>query len=208
MKSRNIILVVGLLISSIISSALTGCTFTGNLVANPLNKFPQQDKINLHVVLVLTPEFSNFAWEVGGGLSDTIRISMGESLSENAEALARAVYRDVTVTNVSKPSEKSDADAFLIPQANPMGDPTEESSVKETKASIEVVWTLLNPQNELVWVKPVEGVGYTKHGMSWTVKGIMENMKVAANEAIDDLYLQSYDEMFNSVEIRNFTTSH
>src|SRR4051812_32248296 len=82
-----------------------GCSTSWRAPDAPLRDYPQRERpIDLAVVLELRPEWREAKWQPDGGRS----MLVGPALANNAEVLARHVFREVTVADTVAPGPSAD----------------------------------------------------------------------------------------------------
>lgn len=182
----------------------SGCTFVDELGVTPRSyKATDSNKINVPVVLVLSRDLSaaTVSWKIGGPLfGDTYRESIGMSLEQEAEALAKAIFRQVTVVRAAN-NEK-------VPQGMPTLTVNVLASDRHMNRNftgfntinvlLHIEWTLRGLDKQVIWVHGVEGNG-TESGRSWNFK---EETVRAISKAIGDAFEKSYASAVDAPEIK------
>lgn len=177
---------------------LTACTrsITYRLDKGGAAEYPERERINLAVVLVLDRELfeSSYDWTVGGPLTGrTHRLLVGDVLAQNAEPLTRAVFRHVTIV---RPADLASTPPGLITMtlralsAHQGGSAYFAWNVVPTTVSIE--WTLKSADGRVVWVQAVNGLGEGRRDKDFD----------GFRTALRDAFSKSFELMFASVEIR------
>src|SRR5262249_52048430 len=99
-----------LLILALITSA---CSPVVEFQAKPVT-YPAVTAFNLAVVLELSPQLLSAEWKTGSGIE--IIVPLGQALSQNSEALARALFSQVQVSKDGRIPSAFPADAVLVPR--------------------------------------------------------------------------------------------
>lgn len=179
---------------------LLGCTMTEHLMVETLVSYPQKEKVDLHVALNVSDDLRNYVyeWRVGGPITgDRYQIHLGNILIGNIENLTRTVFKEVSVVTKSISSEKPDVDAYLTPKVAFM---SHVSEGRKIGAKIGVEWSLTNHQNEVIWIKTIEGVGFSNPSFPTQKKA----SRKFTRSTIENLVSNSYKVFFSSEEIRRF----
>jgi hypothetical protein len=192
----------GRLESLLLAAALlgaAGCTHTAKINVTPthLPSVAGQPKSPVHAALVLDPEFSDFQYHFKL-MGDTFVFPMGPSLNLYARNVVEHVFGQVTV-HASPEAAANSADAILIPRALKADSSMGIWAWDDRSQSLIVEWTLKDAENQnVLWVKPIEGKGIETGGNLFTAKS---HEKKLFQKLFDDLSLKTFEALKSSPEI-------
>jgi len=188
-----IIVLLGLLVTA-------GCTTNYKVDTKSAVDYGAWDKLDLAVQLQLSDEFSDYTWEHKTGLGDTFRMKLGPALSNNAEALAKGLFRDAVVSR----GAAGGVDGVLTPRVVSVERAMGATALSNMKTIIDLEWALTDRQGKLIWVDTLQGVGEAKTGNIFSHKS--EGRK-QGNRAIEDVFRKSAEAITGSREVRAFVDS-
>jgi len=190
-----------LLLVSLLLIGLTSCV-PAEIKANikPIDDYPKQEQLPLTIELRMDEHFRSAYCRTPTGT----RVIFGDALVEDAEILARVVYRDVIITTgaASDKIANPSVDAVLRPYV---------FSMKRTdrpglwffpqETTLKLVWELQDRNGELIWRTVVTGVG---RGLT---RYINASVKTQGKTAIKEAFKLSFEEMASAPEIRRLVNS-
>jgi len=181
---------------------LAGCstTITEKTPARTFENYPAEQKINLNVGLVLTPEYRATKWEFHHG-GATVLFPIGENLTTNSEYMAGQLFHSVQVTDAASVPAGSSINTFLIPQVKSFEGSSGAFAWSKLVRTLVVEWTLKDSQNNVIWVDTVRA---DASGHLGTAFSQISNDEKLTGQAIDQLFLKSYQEISAAPEIRKF----
>ena len=112
----------------------------------------QIEKIDMPVLLCLTPEFSSAAYSDARGF----QVSLGPSLARNSETLARSVFASVEVRTDGSCS--SGGSAVLSPKVVSLKQTLPMMTWQPTVTEVIVEWSLRDVAGLPIWVATARGV--------------------------------------------------
>lgn len=207
MVSKRPLAIICRVVFCTLMAVLAGCK-TVPSVDVVLQTYPSNEKINLPVALVLNQELCNavFKWSVPDPpFEEKYRIEMGTFLAENAEGLARAVFREVVIVRPNSERVLPQRVASLTPMLTRTNRPPANSWPWNTVTStVSIEWKLAAENGEIIWVQEINGLGEHLQGNAFTrVKTTREGLQAA----LADLFGKSYTAMSSAHEIKNFAAT-
>jgi hypothetical protein len=181
---------------------LYGCSFHQQLKSSIIS-FPKKDKINAHIQCVLSQEFKAHQLHMNVDNTalgiDRYDLELGDSLSNNAEEMARSIFSEVTVTDSQE--IRSNIDAIIIPKVNYIGNLLLDGN--DASTSMELEWTILDKNNEVLTNIIIEGEGHGKRSLIKPIpfKANQEVMRIVSEDAIKDVFSQSLESFYGNKEI-------
>lgn len=175
---------------------VSGCSYTYDPPQLTVRYYPEAQKIDLSVELLLTNEFQNAQWADRGFI-----LPLGEALSRNAEAMSRAVFASVVVTRAETSSKARNSDAILTPNMVSAQRTVGATAFSEQITTILLEWTLTDPDGKLIWVDTVQGDGI---GLSGNVFTHEAKTQEQAELALTRLFQNSATAISSSPEIRSY----
>lgn len=162
-----------------------GCmTLTYKAPAKPL-QLAAPAKYPIAVELRLSEELREAKWE-----GDPGPIFVGEALDSNCEALATAMFTQVSVSR--KPGPPIAGTSTLTPQLVAIARDRPAMGYNDQTTNILLLWELKDSQGRLVWVETVNGEG----------KAALIKANEQVDTALADLFQKSLRAMSASAEIR------
>jgi len=185
--------ILGGLLAAILAS---GCTHVVTFPDHMVGQYPSSpEKLPMSVVLIVSEELRNAKWVRPAitPIGDTFVVPVGEQLALNSEALARRVFRTVSVRQGSDSGTvPAQEDALLIPKVIFLEQSAGVTAFSDAVYTVAVEWSLKTASGSIIWVDTVKGEGRTKDGNVFTM---WDNMKERARLALDDLFLKSFRAM-------------
>lgn len=164
------------------------------------DKYPPADKINLNVGLVLTPTYRATRWEFhGGGM--TVLFPIGDNLVTNSEYMASRLFASAQVLDAPVAPAGSSINAFLIPRVSAFEGSSGAFAWDKLVRTLIVEWTLKDSQGNVVWVDTVRGEATGRLGTAFSQ---IKNDERITGEAIDQLFLKSYQAISAAPQINRF----
>jgi hypothetical protein len=178
-----------------------GCSFQEQLYG-PIIIFPDKDKINARIQCVLSREYKAHQLHLNVDNAalgvDRYDLDLEHSLSSNAEKMARSVFSEVTVTDL--PGGRSDIDFIIIPKVNYISMLILDGN--DASTSMELEWTVLNKDNEVVDKIIVQGEGHGKRVPRLNYfQANQEVMRIVAEDLIKDIFSRSLGKFYMNPEI-------
>jgi hypothetical protein len=182
---------------------LSGCVHMEHTPAVAFTDYPSAEKINLHVGLVLSPEYRSTEWKFKFG-GDTWHFPIGENLTTNSEYMARQLFSSFAELDTESATNGENVNAFLIPQVKAFEGSSGAFAWSEAVRTLIVEWSLNDLKNNPIWVDTIRADAKGKLGTAFTQT---RNDEQLVGKAIDQLFLKSYEAISQAPEIRKFATS-
>ena len=181
---------------------LAGCTHTSIEEARRVGSYPSHTPapVDLHVQLVLDDAVLN-AENIKKSLGDTFNYRYGDFLRVNCEAVARAVFSQVDVSQNAQAPAKPGVQALLVPTPLFLEAASGSSAWSPAVATMRLEWQLLDPGGRRIWLETITGEGRGKVGNLFVAGKRMRERMDLMYESIFD---QSYAAMSNAPEIAAF----
>lgn len=178
---------------------LAGCTMVYEIPFLETN-YPQKDRIDLGIELIMTQSFRNAKWVQRGW--DII--PLGDNLCKSAEEVAQALFSSVSVKNDVTELPNSNVDAILIPHILSIFVNPPPFVFQATKTTIVVEWTLKNRMGAVIW-KDEFDINLGCHGCTamWGARSIKKH----GGEIIREFSQQSFKKLSSADAIRKFEQS-
>jgi hypothetical protein len=167
----------------------SGCTSTYKIKCDAVTSYPTGTHLDSSVVLVLENDFAGgVVWTRKSiTLSPPMSYTAPGSLEKSAEALTRALFRQVQLCKGSAPNAPPECDALVKPHVVSV----EEAWDVKGGLTIFLEWTVTRPNGQLVWKKTIKGEGIG----AVSVNPLFQR-------AITQAFQESYAQMSTSPEIR------
>ena len=195
MWSRKIRRCLYILRGSIIILALSACVHVYDTPKSPVTGYPSVEKINLKVGLHLTEEFRQAKWE-RHRMGDTFRILLGETLSQNAEVVARELFSEVVVADSNHALLGTGVGGILTPKVIFVDRTWASTIVGLSVFTIMLEWKLEDLQGNIIWIDSIRGEGIKEQ----------RDEEEQIRATIDDLFHNSFSAISSSPEIREYAT--
>jgi hypothetical protein len=191
---------------ALMSMMIAGCcaTIVYNEPTKPVALEPVQ-KVDLKVELRLTSALRKSQWE-HKEVTMTYQQPLGNTLSMNSEAAAKVVFKQVLVISGNDKADgpcANGADVILIPALASVERDRPATMFGTQTTSMQVTWTLLDCEGNLLWATTVAGEG----------KGPLGNL-VSKNQGrpqldivLQEIFGKSVKEMSASDVIRQYAAS-
>lgn len=193
-----------ILYTCLVLLVLTACTHVYEVPTVPVTEYPATEKVNLVVALRVSDELRTAKWEKHV-MGDTFRIPLGETLSQNAEMIARRLFFKVIVTHTAEELANAKVNALLTPKMILAERTAGATAFGESIFTIMLEWTLQDTAGNIVWAETIKGEGHARTGNMFTHK---RNAQKQINETIQDLFQRSFHALSASPEIRKFAATH
>ena len=178
----------------------TGCTRVIDVPTDVVEGYPQRDMIDLKVALRTTDQLRNAKWEkrLPG---KTYIVPMGKAFPQNAEAVARRIFRDVVVENNKTGPAEPGVDAILIPTLVSF-----EETANKGLTSIVFRWTLKDVNGSVIWEDVIRGGNIALDGASIFSKR-KKRISKTLNTIVESTFKRSFHAMSSSPEIKEFAAA-
>lgn len=183
--------------TAIASLLLTSCVSVWKIPINSV-AYPESEKIQANVQLLITEEFKKAAWEAMVSPLDKGLISIGDDLVKQAEKLARTVFTEVTVANNGSSTQAAAMDAVLVPKVVLFERTQPPTIYGQQTTTLSVEWRLKGRTGETLWVDTIKGQSTTKMGSN-----PKKSATVQVQAAFDQLFKETYKSMTSSPDVRN-----
>ena len=186
-----------LLVPVLVSLLLAGCTHMINPPKQAFTGYAPQEKIHLKVALNITDELRKAKSE-NHFMGDTWVIPIGNSIAQNAAALARHTFTEVVdVSNGGEP-QNGPVDATLTPKVAYINRTQGATSFGKSIVSIKIEWTLSGPGGSVIWVDTVSGESSGSTGWSDPEKILQK--------ALEDVLTKSQHAISSADAVRQFAS--
>lgn len=202
MSAKNNFKIFSLLCSIVIMISSAGCGFTHKISAKPFEKVLGKEKIPLHVVLLLSPDFCDYTF-TRQRLGDWHVYPLGEAFCNGSKMLANAAFTEVSMTLETTIPPGHRIDAKLIPKLVSVNHFMPMWAWQIQEAVIIIEWKLVDINGKMIWVDTVQGKGRNKLGTTFT--GLRNNQETM-QMAVDDLFLKSLNSVMSSREIKRYAS--
>jgi hypothetical protein len=195
---------IGLITFCLAAFLAGGCTHTFVLDSEALSAWPPHHKLDLAINLLLTDEFTKSIYdkEIVG---EHYVFLLGAPLAVNAEAMTKEAFAEVTVTRGTKPDAKG-MDAVLTPSVAAIEHAMSVWAVEDVEMTIDVRWTLTDPQGQVLWVRTVRGTG--KHVLGNILTDEAGKARKRVGKVIADLFTKSLLAITTAPELRGIQERH
>jgi hypothetical protein len=174
---------------------LTGCTMIIKPPSTAFTAYPQGEKFNLRIGLVITDELKKAQIEHKALDGSLFVIPLGQNLSMNAEQMTRTLFTEVKVADQPADFKGSVVDAILTPKFE-HGDYMNVAGI----IGIKLEWTLTDLNGTPVWAGTASGDGTRK-------SAFMYNPEDTVKAAVECVFSNSYSILSTAQEIRQFAPS-
>lgn len=184
---------------SLILPLLLGCaSLSYEAHTEPLVEYPPVEKLDLAVELRLIFDLKKAAFESGD--ADRVRVHLGPALIANAEQLSRSLFRAVVVTHKGRTAEpEPNVQAVVIPRLAFGYRSRPELYTLQTELGVE--WVVQDAQGEVIWLKILEGEGYSKIRSPFAPLA-EKNVQVEVRGALQQIFTRSFDALASSPELQ------
>ena len=190
-------------IALLLAIILSGCAASTVVVPVVPVDFQKIDKIPISVELLLTGELQ--IAELFIQPDGFYRIPLGNALSENAELLARSIFKKVSVRSDEMPRSGQQIDAVLLPEIISATQTRPMLGLSKAVLLIVFQWTLNDRNGNPIWVDTIKAKGISSLVVGVSVK---KGTKRRVQKVINDLFTKSFEAMSTSREIRKFASDH
>ena len=176
---------------------ITGCgTMVYELETQPITDYPESEKIDLSVELIIPNELESYAHE-----SSAEQLPLGSILAENAINMSKTLFRQVVVTKNENRPPQSGVDAILIPKIVSVAHTRPMAAYSDRKLTVIFQWLLKDIKGKTIWVDTIEGEGINNLGTAFSLES---NTHERVELLMEDLFKKSYISISSSKEIKNF----
>lgn len=186
-------------------SVISGCTTTIRTKFTPLQIPNVKPSFDLAIALNITEDFREYVWHDIDPLKlQPVAMPLDGIMADNAEVVARAVFRNVTVEEEGISSSNRSPgkqQAVLTPRVVQIGlfPPIWQVEVWENiEQTVSMEWTLRTLDGAIIWVGTSTGRFTLPGGTAYSFKG---NMRQRLRKAIDNAFTNSIEIMVESQEI-------
>lgn len=185
---------------SILILALSGCVVS-KVSLKPVTGYPQAEKINLKVQLMLTEEMCSAVWHMNYDYDDgkappkdnrKLDFPLGDDFCLNTRKVANILFTDVIEKKNS--SSITGIDAILTPKILTLIRNRPPGATNEQTTTIIVKWSLKDNNGNIIWVDTITAQGKAN---------LVDTQKQVQN-LFNDLFQKSFKALSSSVEIRRF----
>jgi hypothetical protein len=163
------------------------------------------NKIDLNVLLVLSPDYQNAKYdEQSCAVCARFIISIGHNLTLNSERVVNKVFENVTVVGRVPKEISQPWEVVLTPRVIKISDAYGESTM-----TILTEWTLHDDKGNIIWAKTVKGTGRSSDSKSFfpNQDEFMDKMAERAKLMLDDLFNNLTTALLTISERRRMPTS-
>lgn len=185
---------------SILILALSGCVVS-KVSLKPVTGYPQAEKINLKVQLMLTEEMCSAVWHMNYDYDDgkappkdnrKLDFPLGDDFCLNTRKVANILFTDVIEKKNS--SSITGIDAILTPKILTLIRNRPPGATNEQTTTIIVKWSLKDNNGNIIWVDTITAQG----------KANLVDTQKQVQDLFNDLFQKSFKALSSSVEIRRF----
>lgn len=177
---------------------LAGCTRVFPIPDSAVN-YPERNQIDLSVELRLTKQFCEYAWKLGWNW----RLPLGEALEKQAKILTTTLFWDVIIRRGDTEAIRRNVDVVLTPRILSVDMKPDFWNAQDV--AIYVQWVLSRPDGQILWSKTIEGMALDENrAMFRNAKKTRERL---IQKAFDDLFLNSFEAIWTSPQIRMLSNS-
>ncbi len=192
----------------IMTCASCGFTFQEQLYG-PIIIFPDKDRIHAHVQCVLSREFKAHQLHLNVDNAalgtDRYELDIGYSLADNAGKMARSVFSEVIVTD--RPEIRPETDLIIIPKVNYIGQLILDGD--DAGTSMEIEWTILDKNREVLKRIIIEGEGHGKRIMQLNYfQANQEVLRAVSEDILKDVFNKSLQQFYMNTEIADLVKVH
>ena len=181
---------------------LFACGSRFTMPVSTINVPDDQTQIDMPITLLLNDELCNLESELQVGFGGTLVVG-GDTLCENAEIVAKKAFSQVHVIR-GQNAESSDSVssmAVLSPKFVDIEFSMAMWSGSPNNVTLSVEWPISSKDGKLIWTDTISGSAVAASGNRFTYEEIvLEQMQ----DALNDLFVKSYEGLVSSIEIRKF----
>ena len=175
-------------------SIMVGCTHVSKVPDYSLhsqrNDYDLEKKIDLNIALVQNEALRTAKWEVSHA-GDTWLMEIGPQLAKNSNELASILFKNVTVTDISKSNSR--VDAVLTPRVVTI----ERAYAGKDEGVITTIvfeWKLQDRDQNLIWIDTIKG----------NSKASLRQDEDGNRLLLQDLFRKSFQSIKSSPEINMY----
>lgn len=182
---------------------LSGCGSMKIIVPENTVDYPESKKINIDVNIEITDSINNASYNLMGNESNSYRI--GDNLKRNIEKLSAHIF---TKYKLLTNEDSNKYNYTLTPEFIKAEGSIGMWATVNAETIIIMQWTLKKSNGDIVWVDTVSGVGksISGYGIGSENVVIMSNSRI--NDAINNVFLNSYHSIYESSVIKNLQKSN
>jgi hypothetical protein len=182
----------------LIGGCATGGIYDYYVLDNtPLKTWPAHEKIPTTIALQLNDLFTHY--QCGHAMMGVHFVyPLGRLLEVNSEDMAGKIFARVLVKQ-NEVSSLAGVRAILTPEVAGFEHSTVATAFDTVEISLDVKWTLSDPEGKIIWVRTVRGTGRSTFGNSLTYKD--EGRRRVA-ELMVNLFTRSMEEISAAPEVR------
>jgi hypothetical protein len=163
---------LGLTLALAVLVFASGCKHTYKLNSGPITTWPEHEKRDASVGLVLTDDFCNYTYEKEM-MGDRFIYPLGVPLANNAKATVERAFSQVSVERVGSAAGSGSAaagDLIITPRVVGMTHGMSAWAFDPVDVSIDVEWKVTDSAGQVVWIKTVRGAARHHQGNMYTHK--------------------------------------
>lgn len=187
--------------------SIVSCSSAVNLSIkyHPIEPSPGSRSIPGNIVLQLTREFENykFRW----AMSTPTEYPIGKPLSQYAEAVTGALFRDLTVVHGNVVPTETVATFVLVPKVCGISVPIRYAALQERTVKVSIEWSLRNRTGDVLWIKTIDGEATGNMGYGFGPGSVENNVARDLNIALETAFHNSYNKINSAEELRTIMQS-
>lgn len=204
MIDRKILMAIQTVLALVFVLLINGCSNI-KIPVEVVGDFHNPQKLDLSVDLHLSDELSDYRWKQETAFGGGFKMELGPDLCLNAEAMAKSVFKHVTISRGPIDTNTTGQAAVLIPRVVSVEKPIGSTSFSKTEMVVDLEWSLVDKTGKLIWVETIQGIGEGKTGNSFNHKSHTRKM---VKNAFLDLFQKSAKAMLESPEILAFVEAN
>ncbi|MCC5828652.1 MAG: hypothetical protein JJU36_04320 [Phycisphaeraceae bacterium] len=177
-------------------SGAVGCTRTYRLDPVEFSQWPEYRQVDMHVHLHLSDELRGHTYEKHM-LGDRFRYPVGPVLALGAAQTAEKAFTRVTVSEGGR-IPTVEADGILTPDVVGMEQATSIWAFEAVDTSIDLLWTLKDPDGNTLWAKTIRGTSRHHLGNAFTHRSAARKR---VSMCVEDLFHKSLVDLTTAQEI-------
>lgn len=177
---------------------LTSCAPTiDDIKVDPIEGYATRSKISLRINLLLSEEFRNYNPTMFLSGQGDINVKLAEPLVVNTKKLVSDIFEAVTISDGLQQESQQDIQIILEPKVVLTSWNRPRYAPEDMETAIFLEWSFHDKDGKLIWVDTVKGFGVSA----------LTRTKEQVNMALEDLFKESYERIYNAYEIQRFASS-
>jgi len=173
---------------------------------HPIEPPPGSRSIPGNIVLQLTREFENYKFH--WAMSTLTDYPIGKPLSQYAEAVTGALFRDLTVVHGNVVPAETLATFVLVPNVSGISVPIHYTTAwQERTVKVWIEWSLRNRAGDVLWIKTIDGEATGNMGYGFGPGSMENNVARDLNIALENAFHNSYNMINSAEELRTIMQS-